>query len=133
MYNKDKLFKQSQQAIAKNNLYFIEDVVGYLPCTRSSFYRMFPIDGEEFLTLKEMLDKNRIKAKTQIRHNLEVNNGNPTAQLALYRMIATPEERAAIIMSKTDITTNGKDVTTVPFQIEVIDKREQVLKNEEDI
>jgi hypothetical protein len=132
MYNKEQLLKQAKQAIVKNNLYFVEDIVGYLPCTRSSFYRIFPSDSEEFLSLKESLEKNRIKAKTQIRHNLELNNTNPTAQLALYRMIATPEERAAINMQKMDITTNGKDVTMSPVQIEVIDKREQVLKESED-
>ena len=122
-YSKSKLLTQALQAIKKHNLYFIEEVTEQLPCDRATFYRLLPPGSDENDTIKEALEANRIAAKRRIRRNLIENADNPTAQIAIYRMIATPEERDAISTTRTDITTAGKEITATPITIEVIDKR----------
>jgi hypothetical protein len=40
----------------------------------------------------------------------------PALQMALMKLIATPEELRKLSMNHTDITTNGKDLTTPPIK-----------------
>lgn len=130
-YSRKKLYEQAMQVIEERNLFFIEDVVAFLPCDRSTFYAKFPQDSDESDTIKRALETNKIRTKSAIRHRL-FNMDNPTAQIALYRMIATPEERDAISMNRTDITSGGKDLTREPLTIEIIDNRNQIEEQEEE-
>jgi hypothetical protein len=59
LYDKNKLFEQSKEAIEKNNLFFIEDIVAWLPCTKATFYEYFPVDSDELNELKGMLEDNK--------------------------------------------------------------------------
>ena len=38
-YKKNELIKKSLEAIKKHNLYFIEDVVAYLLCGKTTFFK----------------------------------------------------------------------------------------------
>lgn len=119
------------QVIEERNLFFIEDLVAFLPCDRATFYRKFPQGCDECDTIKRALETNKVRTKSAIRHRL-FNMDNPTAQLALYRMIATPEERDAISTTKTDITSGGEKITKEPLTIEIIDNRNQIEQMQED-
>lgn len=119
------------QVIEERNLFFVEDLVAFLPCDRATFYRKFPQGCDECDTIKRALETNKVRTKSAIRHRL-FNMDNPTAQLALYRMIATPEERDAISTTKTDITSGGEKITKEPLTIEIIDNRNQVEQMQED-
>lgn len=119
------------QVIEERNLFFVEDLVAFLPCDRATFYRKFPQGCDECDTIKRALETNKIRTKSAIRHRL-FNMDNPTAQLALYRMIATPEERDAISTTKTDITSGGEKITKEPLTIEIIDNRNQIEQMQED-
>jgi hypothetical protein len=90
-YDKKKLYKQAKEQITKNNLFFIEDLVAFLPCGKSYFYDTFTLDSNEMHTLKEMLEQNKIKTKSSIRAKL-YKSEKAAELLALYRLIATPEE-----------------------------------------
>lgn len=125
-YDKAKLYEQAMRAIEEHGLYFIEDIVAFLPCAKETFYEKFPPKSDELDALKRALEANRVHAKTDIRRNLYAMRNNPTAQLALYRMIATPEERDALVMTKSDITSGGKALQTQPLTVEVIDSRGKV-------
>ena len=57
MYNRQEIYEQSKEAIEKNNLLFIEDVVAFIPCSRSTFYHYFPNGSDELNTLREMLEQ----------------------------------------------------------------------------
>ena len=59
-YNKKKIHEQAIEAINKNNLFFIEDVVAFLPISKSTFYDYFPIDSNELNDIKELLEQNKI-------------------------------------------------------------------------
>lgn len=91
-YDKNKIYKQSEEAIAKHNLFFIEDVVAFLPIVKSTFYEFFPTDSEQSNTLKAMLEQNKVKTKSSIRAKLY--KGTKSSELlALYRMICSDDER----------------------------------------
>ena len=90
-YNQKKIYKQAKEAIEKNNLFFIEDVVAFIPCSRSTFYDYFPNGSDELDALKERLEQNKIKTKSSIRAKL-YKSEKAAELLALYRLICTPEE-----------------------------------------
>lgn len=106
-YPKKELYEKAIKVIENNNLFFFDDVIAFLPCDRATFYRRFPLDSPEHRDMVDKMELNRVKTKSSIRHKL-YSMDNPTAQLALYRMLATPEERKAISLTYTDVTTNGK-------------------------
>ena len=54
-YDKTKLYEQAKEAIEKNNLFFIEDIVAFIPCTKATFYDYFPVDSDELNDLKMLL------------------------------------------------------------------------------
>lgn len=129
-YSRKRLYEQALQVIEERNLFFIEDLVAFLPCDRATFYRKFPQCCDECDNIKRALETNKVRTKSAIRHRL-FNMDNPTAQIALYRMIATPEERDAISTSKTDITSGGEKITREPLTIEIIDNRNQIEQQQE--
>jgi hypothetical protein len=45
-YDKNKIYNQAKEAIEKHNLFFIEDIVAFIPCGRSWFYENFK-DGTD--------------------------------------------------------------------------------------
>jgi hypothetical protein len=110
-YDKKKIFEQAKEAITKHKLFFIEDIVAFLPIAKKTFYEYFPIDSNESNELKEMLETNRIEIKSSMRSKWYKSN-NATLQMALMKLICTDDERKKLSMNHTDITTNGKDVTT---------------------
>ena len=108
-YNKAKLYEQAKEAIEKNNLFFIEDIVAFIPCTKPTFYDYFPVDSDELNDLKERLDQNKIKTKSGIRAKLWKSE-KAAELLALYRLIATPEEHQKLNQSYIDHTSKGDKI-----------------------
>jgi hypothetical protein len=113
-YNKNKIFKQAKEVIVKNKLFFTEDIVAYVPCSRSTFYDFFPDKSDELDTLKELLEQNRVEIKVSMRSKW-YKSENATLQLALMKLIGTDEEAHRLNGSsqKIDATTNGKDINTI--------------------
>jgi hypothetical protein len=108
-YNKTKIFEQSKSVIKKYGLYFIEDIVAYLPCAKPTFYEFFPPESNELNTLKELLEINKVETKVEIRGKLL--KGDKAAELiALYKLICTEEERRSLSMQ--EIKHSGQMVVT---------------------
>ena len=115
-YDKEKIYLQAVEAVKKNNLFFIEDIVAWLPCAKPTFYDLFPIDSDEMNDLKSMLENNRIKTKSSIRAKLF--KGEKAAELlALYRLICTPEERQNLNQSYIDHTSKGEQIKPLEYKI----------------
>jgi hypothetical protein len=96
-YDKKKIFEQAKEVITKHNLFFIEDIVAFIPCDKTTFYRFFPLDCNEYNELKDLLETNKIKTKSSIRAKLY--KGEKAAELlALYKLICSDEERKALSM-----------------------------------
>jgi hypothetical protein len=102
-YDKDKLFEQSKSAIENDeDVIFIEDVISELPCKKTTFYKYFPEDSNELNELKELLAKNKSNTKKGLRGNWRNQLENATLQLALYKLLATEEERNALTMTRSE-------------------------------
>lgn len=111
-YDRDKIYIQAEEAIKEHGLFFIEDIVAYLPISKPTFYDYYPIDSNELNTLKELLDENKVNMKVKLRKKLA--NGDKAAEiLALYKLIATDDERRALSMQHVDHTTKGEKVNVI--------------------
>lgn len=113
-YDKQKIFEQAKEAVLKNNLFFISDIVAFVPCSTSTFYEFFPEGSEQSETLKEILNDNKVKTKSAIRSKLF--KGSKAAELlSLYRLICTNEERQMLNQQYIDMTTKGKEINIKPI------------------
>ena len=118
-FDRDKLYQQAQTAITENNLFFIEDVVAFIPCSKPTFYEHFPIDSNELNNLKDLLEKNKIRTKSAIRAKL-YKSPKASELLALYRLICTPEERKMLNQNYIELTgKDGKDLLP-KIEIEIV-------------
>ena len=114
-YDRNKIFKQAQDVIREHNLFFIDDIVAWLPISKPTFYEFFPLESNELNELKKLLEDNKVRMKTSIRAKLY--KGKGADLIALYKMICTDEERKAIAMvNKTDLT-SGDEPLSVKFEI----------------
>ncbi len=113
-YDRKKIFEQAKEAIVKNKLFFIEDIVAFLPCDKTTFYRFFEVNCNEYNELKDLLETNRTELKVSMRSKWYKSNA-PALQMALMKLICTDEERKMLSMTHTDVTTNGKEINLPPF------------------
>ena len=108
-YDRVKIFEQAKEVIEKNKLFFIEDVVAYLPIAKKTYYEYFPIDSDESNALKELLETNKTNVKVAMRSKW-YKSDNPTLQMGLMKLISTDEELRKLSMQHNEHTTNGKDM-----------------------
>lgn len=107
-YDKNKIFEQAKEAIEKHKLFFIDDIVAFLPIAKSTFYEWKLEQSEE---LKAMLEKNRIELKVSMRSKWYKSNA-PALQMALMKLICNDDERKMLSMTHTDVTSGGKTITS---------------------
>lgn len=100
-YDRIKIFEQAKEAIEKYKLFFIEDVVAWLPCDKTTFYRFFEPNCNEYNEIKDLLEKNKVEVKSALRSKWFKGN-NPLTQMALYKLIGTEEEYHRIASTKTE-------------------------------
>jgi len=106
-YNKDEIFEKAKKATIDKKLFFIEDIVSFLPCDKTTFYRFFEPDSNEYNELKELLETNRTELKVSMRSKWYKSNA-PALQMALMKLIASPKELKKLSMNYNDITSNGE-------------------------
>jgi hypothetical protein len=121
-YDRKKIFEQAKEVIVKNKLFFVEDIVAFLPCSKPTFYDFFNPDSNELNELKELLNQNRTELKVSMRSKWYKSNA-PALQMALMKLIATPEELKKLSMQYNDHTTGGE-------KIQVINLGEGIKPNE---
>lgn len=111
-YDKKKIFEQAKEVIVKHKLFFIEDIVAFLPISKPTFYDFFPIESDEINDLKELLNQNRTELKVSMRSKWYKSNA-PALQMALMKLIATPEELKKLSMQFIESENTHK--TETPF------------------
>ena len=102
-YTTSTLKKKALKAIEEHNLYFIEDIVTYLPCNKKTFYNHKLHDLPD---IKEALEKNRVTEKVKMRKKW-ADSDNATLQLAHYKLLCGDDERRKIAMNYNEHV--GKD------------------------
>lgn len=112
-YDRKKIFEQAKEMIVKHKLFFVDDIVSFLPCSKSSFYEFYPDGSDELDELKALLEVNRVTLKVSMRSKWYTSNA-PALQMALMKLICTDEERKMLSMTHSDITTNGNIVSVLP-------------------
>ena len=111
-YDREKIYEKAKEDIKTHNLFFISDIVAYAECSTTTFYDYFPADSNESETLKELLTENKVAMKVKLRNKLA--NGDKAAEiLALYKLIATEDERRALSMQHVDHTTKGEKMNVI--------------------
>jgi hypothetical protein len=126
-YDTNKLYEQAVKAIKENNLFFIEDVVALLPCSKPTFYDHIPVNSNEFNNLKELIEENRVSEKLKLRKKWSESD-NATLQMGLMKLITTDEERKRLATSYME--TNQKH-TTVDLSELSTDDIVNLLKDDE--
>lgn len=111
-YDKQKIFEQAKEVIVKNKLFFIEDIVAFLPCDKTTFYRFFELESNEYNELKGLLETNRTELKVSMRSKWYKSNA-PALQMALMKLICSDEERKKLSMTYNDVTTDGEKINRV--------------------
>lgn len=106
-YDRKKIFAQAKEMIEKHKLFFIEDIIAFVPCSKPTFYDFFPPESNELNELKALLEVNRTELKVSMRSKWYKSNA-PALQMALMKLIATPEELKKLSMTYTDHTTDGE-------------------------
>lgn len=93
-YDRIKIFEQAKEMIVKHKLFFIDDIVAFLPIAKSTFYEWKLEQSDE---LKGLLEVNRTTLKVSMRSKWYTSNA-PALQMALMKLIATPEELKKLSM-----------------------------------
>lgn len=123
-YDRKKIFEQAKEMIVKHKLFFIEDIVAFLPISKPTFYDYFKPDSNEINELKELLETNRVSLKVSMRSKWYTSNA-PALQMALMKLIATPEELKKLSMQFVESENNTKlNIETVTKeQLKLIDEQ----------
>ena len=103
-YDKQKIFEQAKEAIIKHKLFFIDDIVAFLPIAKSTFYEWKMEQSEE---LKGLLEQNRTELKVSMRSKWYKSNA-PALQMALMKLIANEDELRKLSISYIDSEVNDK-------------------------
>ena len=111
-YNKDSLEALAIAAIEEHGLVFFTEVCAYLPCSTATAYNY---ELEKLESIKEAIAGQRIMRKVAMRKNW-FQSTQPTLQMGLYKLLATPEELAALSMQQIDHTTKGERLPTTIIQ-----------------
>ena len=106
------MFKQAKELIEKHKLFFIEDIIAFLPCTKPTFYDFYPLDSNELNELKELLERNRIEVKSSMRSKW-YKSENATLQVTLMKLIGTDEERKRMSMTHSQVEQTNKNITVL--------------------
>jgi hypothetical protein len=115
-YDRNKIFEQAKEVIVKHKLFFIEDIVAFLPIAKTTFYEYFPPDANETNELKGLLETNRIELKVSMRSKWYKSNA-PALQMALMKLICSDDERKKLSMTYTE----NENVNSTSFNILNID------------
>ena len=125
-YKTEDLFKTAIEQIKKHKLFFIEDIIAFLPCSKPTFYEHFPNESNYYKKMFEELEKNRTELKVSMRSKWYKSNA-PALQMALMKLICTDDERKKLAMQYSENENNHtienfniKDIIT--FKENVSDK-----------
>jgi len=97
-YNTDRLKELAIEAIRTHRLFFIEDVVAYLPCSKQTYYDH---GLDEIDDIKELLEKNKIEVKVSMRSKW-YKSDNPTLQMGLMKLLSNDTEFKRLANHRTD-------------------------------
>jgi L-lactate utilization protein LutC len=127
-FNKKKILNQAKEAIVKHKLFFMDEVPDFLPCSRSTFYAFFPDSSDELDSLKSLISINKTQIKTAMRSKWYKSNA-PALQMALMKLLSTPEELRKLSMHHQEVTQTNFNVDAKELDEAEIKKIKDALEN----
>lgn len=118
MKDPDKLFAEVLEAIKTHNIWTVSEVPSFVGVSQKTLYNLFPVDSERMDEIKAALEKNRQKSRVSLRAAM-FKKKDPSCLIALYKMIATPDERKALASHFIETSTDKLK----PLEIHVIDPK----------
>lgn len=98
-----KLVEECLHLIAEYKILFITDLIALLPFSKTTFY-VYGLDKSD--AVKEAIENNRTVIKQKLRAKW-YESSTPTLQIALYKILATPEERKAMSSTSKEAKNDG--------------------------
>lgn len=111
-YDRVKIFEQAKEMIVKHKLFFVEDIVSFLPISKTTFYEYFTPDSNETNILKELLEQQRVTLKVGMRSKW-YKSDNPTLQVSLMKLICTDDERKKLSMHQAEEVHQDDKITEI--------------------
>jgi hypothetical protein len=120
-YNTQNMVSQCFEVIKEKKLIWIEEIFAFVPFCKATFYNK---KLDELDSIKKALEDNRIEMKAVMRVKWLVSD-NPTLQLALYRLIATPEEFDRLNVQRINHTSKGESMRTIEIHVDSKEEAEE--------
>ncbi|MGN0014244.1 MAG: hypothetical protein ACI37T_02360 [Candidatus Gastranaerophilaceae bacterium] len=98
-----KLINKCLQLISDYKILFISDLIALLPFSKSTFY-VYGLDKSD--EVKDAIENNKTMIKQKLRAKW-YESSTPTLQIALYKILATSEERKAMSSSSKEAKADG--------------------------
>jgi len=108
-YDTAILKEKAIEAIKKSNLIFVEDVCAYIGINKTTYYEHFQIDSNDSNELKDLIEKNKIKLKVDIR-KMWYERKSDTGLMALYKLCSTAEEHKKLQQNYVDLSTKDESL-----------------------
>lgn len=122
----ERIVNAALEAVAKGGVFSFEDVSAVIGVPRRTVCDHFKPGTDERAKFEEAVMRSRRRECMSIRRKL-LESGNPTALIALYKLLGTDDERAALTVNsfKADVTVGDrKDLSPE----EIRDIRERINK-----
>jgi hypothetical protein len=94
--NIEKVYKLCLETLEKEDVTTIEDLVTYLPISKETFYKYYPIDSDEYDIIKRAIEKRKMKTKQLLRKVWKSPHASPAERIFYYKLLANKEEKEAI-------------------------------------
>ncbi len=112
------------EVIKKHNLFVIRDIFAfYTGCCRATFYEL---DLDKSESILKALDDNKVKTCQSLKQKW-FKSKSASLQIALFKLLASEEDRKAIVMNYADFTSNGKDF--IPARTLTKEEAKELLQN----
>lgn len=116
-----KLFSDVMTAIqAHDDVWTFEEIQNYVCVTTRTLYNHFPVGSERRNEINEAIETNRMKSRKSVRKEM-LEKKDPSCLIALYKILATPDERKALASHFIETSTDKLK----PLEIHVIDPKKE--------
>lgn len=102
-YNIKELEKKSLIAIKKHKLMFMDHIIAFLPCSKTTFYDLKLNESD---SIKKAVEEMRVGKKTKMLSNW-INSETPSLQIAAMKMISEEHEAHRLNGTRQEIKQTG--------------------------
>jgi len=120
-YKTSDLKIKAEKAIKDNGLYFIEDLVAYLPCSKPTFYEHFPINSDGYNQITDLMSENGVNNIIKKNRNKVTSSKKKKGCGYVYVIKCKGFDLYKIGISKIDVPNRLSNLQSGnPFELEVV-------------